>query len=151
MGVLDPVVRFEGETLEGRRREAIAFDLAVPCPAIECVDRVHAARVMWQRDPDRAWALFSEPRMPLKHAAWLFGVSPSQIPNGRERQQRRTAKTRGAMPDGVKLLVCKVPASELAEYKRRARHRRVSLSSIVRAALAEKLPDVPTYDLCAID
>lgn len=151
VGMLYPVVRFEGETLEGRRREAIARDLCADVPTIECVDRVHAARVMWQRDPERAWKLFGEPRMKLSHASWLFGVPPSQIPNGRERKDRRTAKTRGKLPENVKLLVCKVPAGELKAYHRRARERGTTVSALVRAALAEKLPDVPTYEFCAID
>jgi hypothetical protein len=77
IGLLLPVYRWDGDTIDGARRHRAAIEVAIVPTIVECRDESHAAQVLWRLHPDRAWARW-HPATPLAAVA-LFGARLSDV------------------------------------------------------------------------
>lgn len=110
LGVLDSVITYQGQIVDGARRVAIAELLGIPCPRVEAPSKDDAARLLFRAHPDRAWKLFVYRGQRRASIAAMFDVPVDELPplldfyrQRPEGKPRRHAnwKPRGARSNGT--------------------------------------------------
>lgn len=135
-GVLQPVLQYRGELIDGFRRVALCRRLQLAAPPVHDVgDTIEAARILWHSHPRRAYERFAEllcGRKP-RHSqlVYAFGCSPGEIfVADVVRGKTRRRKQASARLPGVEC-----DATLLRQAHARCRERGIFLSGALRGVV----------------
>ena len=147
-GLLQPLLRLGREVLDGRRRLDLCRTLRIQPIFLDVPTELDAAPLLWRRHPRRALERFGKPGMSRKQLAYLFGLSPSQIPTRDEVRDANKRRRRGR--DGIRCLGGLEVDSYIYDLARRnCRAHKVTLSGMVRYYIYQLAGVHPQHPLSA--
>jgi hypothetical protein len=157
VGPLVPVLKWLGATIDGRRREAICFEMGILPNVHTCHTLEQACTALWPLHPDRALALAREHAgghvgLPptVRELAQLCNVSVSAIAQALDTRPRRKETRPPRRTQSIKTELVKFWCEPLFKhYVRLAGARNgLDLSSTLRVAawqyVQRELPNAPT-------
>lgn len=142
IGLLRPILVWDGKVIDGRRRMDAARRITFEVRELQLPTRIDAARALYRIHPRRAFMEFAHPGISRTDLAYLFGVSKTALPTFRQlrvksRQERGVAFYRGedtAFIGGIPIARRKLEAAKQA-----CRERGISFSAWVRGQIDTEL------------